>query len=69
MRVLLCVHHRLERDAGAPGATLELGRALEAAGCEVDYYGYEQAFRGLGGVNAYWKGNLLSRVISCQEKN
>jgi glycosyltransferase involved in cell wall biosynthesis len=43
--VLLCVHHRLDPDAGAPGATLELGRALSAAGCEVDYFAYDHAFR------------------------
>jgi glycosyltransferase involved in cell wall biosynthesis len=44
VKVLLCVHHRLDPDAGAPGATLELGRTLAAVGCEVDYFAYDHAF-------------------------
>src|SRR5438552_18268162 len=55
VRVLLCLHHRLDPDAGAPGATLELGRALEEADCAVDYYGYEQAFRGVGSESAAYR--------------
>lgn len=44
MRVLLCVHHRLDPDLGAPGVTLALGAALEKKGCGVEYLGYDQAF-------------------------
>lgn len=44
MRVLLAIHHRLNPDAGAPGVTLALGEALQAAGCEVDYFAYDHAF-------------------------
>ncbi len=44
MRVLLCLHHNLNPDFGAPGATLALGGALEAAGLTVAYYSYDQAF-------------------------
>lgn len=39
------LHHRLGPDAGAPGATLALGAALEGAGCTVEYFGFEHAFR------------------------
>lgn len=45
MKVLLCVHHRLDPDSGAPAATLALGAALEAAGASVDYFGFDHAFR------------------------
>ncbi|HEY1360241.1 MAG TPA: glycosyltransferase family 4 protein [Thermoleophilaceae bacterium] len=45
-KVLLCLHHRLERDLGAPAVTLELGEALERAGCEVAFYSFDDAFRG-----------------------
>jgi glycosyltransferase involved in cell wall biosynthesis len=44
VRVLLSVHHRLNPYAGAPGVTLALGEALQAAGCEVGYFAYDQAF-------------------------
>ncbi|RKH72903.1 glycosyltransferase family 4 protein [Corallococcus aberystwythensis] len=46
MRVLLAIHHPLSQDLGAPGVTLALGRALQARGCTVDYYGYGEAFPG-----------------------
>lgn len=44
MRVLLCLHHNLNPDFGSPGATLAMGGALEAAGLEVAYYTYDQAY-------------------------
>ncbi len=44
MRVLLTLHHHLTPDAGAPGATLALGAALEGAGCSVEYFSFDRAF-------------------------
>lgn len=44
MKVLLAIHHRLEPTRGAPGACLALGAALTAAGCQVEYFGFDQAF-------------------------
>jgi len=44
VNVLFTLHHRFHPDAGAPGATLSLGSALERLGCEVDYYGFQRAF-------------------------
>jgi glycosyltransferase involved in cell wall biosynthesis len=44
LRVLLTCHHRLDADAGASGTTLALAAALERAGCEVELYGFQQAF-------------------------
>src|SRR4051794_12525486 len=45
MRVLLSLHHRLTPDAGAPGATMALGRALADLGCRVRYLSLDRFFR------------------------
>ncbi len=50
VRVLLCLHHRLDRNLGAPAVTLELGAALERAGCEVEFYSFDDSFEGGGGA-------------------
>ena len=44
LRVLLGLHHYLNPNQGAPGATLALGKALQAFGCCVEYYGFDQAY-------------------------
>src|SRR5881397_3172961 len=44
MRVLLCLHQRLDPDLGAPGATLALGAALQRRGCRVEYFSYDEAY-------------------------
>ena len=44
MRILLGLHHYLDPNQGAPGVTLALGKALEAAGCQVEYFGFDHAF-------------------------
>jgi glycosyltransferase involved in cell wall biosynthesis len=49
-------HHDRDRAAGASGATLSLGDALAAQGCEVSYFFYDDAFGGRG-------GSELSRMI------
>ena len=41
MRALLSIHHELDRDAGAPGATLRLGEALGTLGHEVDILSFD----------------------------
>lgn len=42
LRVLLIIHHRLDPDLGAPGATLLLGAALQALGCQVECVGFDE---------------------------
>ena len=44
MRVLLCIHHFLDPNAGAPGLTVALGEALERHGCAVDYLAFDQVY-------------------------
>jgi glycosyltransferase involved in cell wall biosynthesis len=44
IRVLLCIHHWLDPNAGAPGLTLSLGDSLEAKGCTVDYFAFDHAY-------------------------
>jgi len=42
MKILLTLHHPLNIQAGAPGATLKLGQAYQALGHEVSYYTFDQ---------------------------
>ena len=41
MRIALSIHHALTEGTGAPGATTELARALEARGHEVDLWSFD----------------------------
>lgn len=45
MRLLLTIHHAIDENRGAAGATVRLARALRQQGCDVDLYGFENAFR------------------------
>ena len=47
MRVLLTIHHHLDRDSGAPGATLSLARGLEQLGAEVTIFSFDDLPRRL----------------------
>ena len=44
LRVLLVAHHHLDRSAGVSGATLALGAALEARGCVVTTWSFDDAY-------------------------
>lgn len=44
LRVHFVVHHERDPDAGAAGATLSLGAALERRGCTVGHYWMNDAF-------------------------
>lgn len=46
MRVLLCLHHHVDPNAGAARVTLGVGEALRDRGCAVEYLGYDRAFPG-----------------------
>ena len=47
MRVLLCVHHELDPNTGAPGATLALGNELVRLGHSVSYLSHDDVPRRL----------------------
>jgi len=44
MRVLLGLHQILDPDSGAAGVTVALGAALQAFGCDVEYFDFNAAF-------------------------
>lgn len=41
MRILLSIHHDLDPDTGAPGATLALGKSLAEEGNSVEYLSFD----------------------------
>src|ERR1700742_23800 len=41
LRVLLSIHHEMDSDTGAPGATLALGAALADLGHRVEYLSFD----------------------------
>jgi glycosyltransferase involved in cell wall biosynthesis len=53
MRILLALHHVLRPDGGAEGVTLALGSSLGALGCDVEYFGFKEAF-GAGATQTSW---------------
>jgi glycosyltransferase involved in cell wall biosynthesis len=42
MRILFSIHHELDPDTGAPGATIALGEHLTELGHEVDYLSFDE---------------------------
>lgn len=49
MNILLTIHHHLDPNAGAPGATLKLGQEYEKMGHNVYYYGFDDLPRHFSG--------------------
>lgn len=47
MRIVLCVHHRLDADTGAPGITLRLGQEYAALGHDVEFVSFDDLPPGL----------------------
>ena len=41
MKILLTIHHKLDRNAGAPGITWRLGQEYQKLGHEVHYYSFD----------------------------
>ncbi len=54
MRILLALHHTLDPTYGAPGVTLSLGAVLQSLGCQVEYFGFEEAFGSGAPLNGAW---------------
>jgi glycosyltransferase involved in cell wall biosynthesis len=49
VRILFTVHHELDEDAGAPGATVDLARACRELGHEAEIYAHDALPGALGG--------------------
>ena len=47
MKILLTIHHELDRNAGAPGITWRLGQEYQKLGHEVHYYSFDHLPRKL----------------------
>ncbi len=45
MRILFAIHHYVEADSGAAGATLRLAETLKNRNCEVNFFDFACAFR------------------------
>jgi glycosyltransferase involved in cell wall biosynthesis len=50
MKILLAVHHELDRNAGAAGVTWRLGQEYEKLGHEVQYYTFDNLPHNLPGL-------------------
>ena len=50
MKILLTIHHELDRNAGAPGATWKLGQEYQKLGHEVQYYTFDNLPDKLSGL-------------------
>ncbi len=50
MKILLTIHHELDRNAGAPGVTWKLGQEYQKLGHEVHYYTFDNLPDKLSGM-------------------
>ena len=50
MKILLTIHHNLDPNAGAPGATWKLGQEYQKLGHEVHYYSFDNLPHKLPGM-------------------
>ena len=50
MKILLTIHHELDRNAGAPGVTWKLGQEYQKLGHEVHYYTFDNLPDKLSGL-------------------
>jgi glycosyltransferase involved in cell wall biosynthesis len=49
MKILLTIHHELDRNAGAPGVTWKLGQEYQKLGHEIHYYSFDNLPNKLSG--------------------
>jgi hypothetical protein len=50
MELLLSIHHQLDPNAGAPGATINMGQSYQRLGHAVDFLSFDdlpQVFKGV----------------------
>ena len=63
MKVLLTIHHELNPDAGAPGATLKVGQHYQQLGHDVQYYSFDDLPQQLPGLA---KGMLFPEFVAAR---
>jgi glycosyltransferase involved in cell wall biosynthesis len=69
MKILLIVHHPLDRNAGAPGVTWQLGQEYQKLGHEVQYYSFDNLPAKLHGMlgSVMFPEFVASHILSlCQ---
>lgn len=67
MKILLTIHHHLDPNTGAPGATLKLGQEYQKLGHQVFYYSFDHLPHYLSGkiksvIFPYFLAHYLSKL-------
>jgi hypothetical protein len=70
MRILLTIHHDLNPNAGAPGATWQLGQEYQKLGHEVQYYTFDNLPDKLSGLvkSIMFPGFVASQISALVKK-
>jgi glycosyltransferase involved in cell wall biosynthesis len=70
MKILLTIHHELDRNAGAPGATWKLGQEYQKLGHEVQYYTFDNLPDKLSGrvKSIMFPGFVASQISALVKK-
>ncbi|HEY9608351.1 glycosyltransferase family 4 protein [Allocoleopsis sp.] len=70
MKILLTIHHDLDPNAGAPGATLQLGQAYQKLGHQVEYYSFDNLPHKLPGLveSMMFPGFVASHISALVNK-
>lgn len=70
MKILLTIHHDLDRNAGAPGVTWRLGQEYQKLGHEVEYYSFDNLPHKLPGMvkSMMFPEFLASHILALSQK-
>jgi glycosyltransferase involved in cell wall biosynthesis len=70
MKILLTIHHELDRNAGAPGVTWKLGQEYQKLGHEVHYYTFDNLPDKLSGLvgSIIFPGFVASHILALVNK-
>jgi glycosyltransferase involved in cell wall biosynthesis len=70
MKILLTIHHELDRNAGAPGVTWKLGQEYQKLGHEVQYYTFDNLPDKLSGLvkSIMFPGFVASQISALVKK-
>ncbi len=70
MKILLTIHHDLNPNAGAPGATWKLGQEYQKLGHEVEYYSFDNLPKKLSGLveSIMFPGFVASHISALVNK-